>query len=78
MTPKYRLSFPKIISVHSDDVIRTRLACISEAAKGTYADAHYKRILENNRRQLEQAERSQREFEQRKAAEVEAAKERDQ
>jgi hypothetical protein len=50
---------------------------ISEAAKGTYDDARYKRALEDNRRQIEEAERSQREFEQRKAAEIEAAKERD-
>jgi hypothetical protein len=50
---------------------------ISEAAKGTYDNARYKRALEDNRRQIEEAERSQREFEQRKAAEIEAAKERD-
>jgi hypothetical protein len=43
---------------------------ISEAAKGTYADARYKRILEDNRRQIAEAERSQREFEKQKAAEV--------
>jgi hypothetical protein len=36
---------------------------ISEAAKGTYIDARNKRILEDNRRQIEEAERSQREFE---------------
>jgi hypothetical protein len=35
---------------------------ISEAAKGTYIDARNKRILED-RRQIEEAERSQREFE---------------
>jgi hypothetical protein len=49
---------------------------IAEAAKGTYENA-YKRALEDNRRQLEEAERSRREFEQKKAAEIEAAKERD-
>ena len=56
---------------------------IAEAAKGTYIDMRNKRILEDNRRQIEEAERSQREFEQRqaaaakKAAEAESAKGRD-
>ena len=48
---------------------------ISEAAKGTYVKERDRRVMEDNRRQIEEAERSQREFEQRKAAE--AAKERD-
>jgi hypothetical protein len=50
---------------------------ISEAAKGTYDDARYKRALEDNRRQIAEAERRQREFEKQQAAEAEAAKERD-
>jgi hypothetical protein len=50
---------------------------IAEAAKGTYENARYKRALEDNRRQIAEAERSQREFEQQKAAEIEAAKQRD-
>ena len=36
---------------------------ISEAAKGTYIDARNKRILEDNRRQIAEAEQRQREFE---------------
>jgi hypothetical protein len=50
-----------------------RSIIISEAAKGTYADARYKRALEDNRQQLEEAGRSQREFEARKAAEAKQA-----
>jgi hypothetical protein len=50
---------------------------IAEAAKGTYENARYKRILEDNRRQIAEAEQRQREFEKRQAAEAEAAKERD-
>jgi predicted transcriptional regulator len=49
----------------------------SEAAKGTYIDERNRRILADNRRQIEEAERSQREFEKKKAAEAEAANERD-
>ena len=48
-----------------------------EAAKGTYTDARNRRLLEDNRRQIEEAKRSQREFEKQKAAEIEAAEERD-
>jgi hypothetical protein len=50
---------------------------ISEAAKGTYENARYKRALEDNRRQIAEAEQRQREFEKEKAAEIEAANERD-
>ena len=49
----------------------------SEAAAGTYFKERDRRVLEDNRRQIAEAERSQREFEKRKAAEAEAAKERD-
>ena len=60
---------PALAAIPTDPFI------ISEAAKGTYDDARYKRALEDNRRQIAEAERSQREFEKQKAAE--AAKERD-
>jgi hypothetical protein len=50
---------------------------ISEAAKGSYIEARNRRIMEDNRRQIAEAERSQREFEKQQAAEAEAAKERD-
>jgi hypothetical protein len=49
----------------------------SEAAAGTYLKERDRRVLEDNRRQIAEAERSQREFEKRKAAKAEAAKERD-
>jgi hypothetical protein len=39
---------------------------IPDAAAGRYIDMRNKRILEDNRRQIEEAERSQREFEQRR------------
>jgi hypothetical protein len=50
---------------------------IAYAAEGRYDDLRYKRALEDNRRQLQEAERSQREFDKQKAAEAEAAKQRD-
>jgi hypothetical protein len=50
---------------------------ISEAAKGTYIKERDRRVMEDNRRQIAQAEQRQREFEKQKAAEAEAAKERD-
>jgi hypothetical protein len=50
---------------------------ISEAAKGTYIEARNRRILEDNRQQIAEAEQRQREFEKQKAAETEAANERD-
>jgi hypothetical protein len=66
-----------IVTLQMIAAIRTDPFIISEAAKGTYIDMRNKRILEDNRRQIEEAERSQREFEKQKAAETEAAKERD-
>jgi hypothetical protein len=36
---------------------------ISEAAKGTYIEARNRRVLEDNRRQIAEAEQRQREFE---------------
>ena len=44
---------------------------------GTHIAARDRRIMEDNRRQIAEAERSRREFEQKKAAEIEAAKKRD-
>ena len=44
---------------------------------GTYIAARDRRILEDNRRQIAEAERSQREFEKQKAAEAEAANQAD-
>jgi hypothetical protein len=48
-----------------------------EAAAGTYIEERNRRILEDNRRQIAEAEQRQREFEKQKAAEAVAAKERD-
>jgi len=48
-----------------------------EAAKGTYTDVRNRRLLEDNRRQIAEAERSQREREQREAAEMAKIKEAD-
>jgi hypothetical protein len=39
---------------------------ISEAAKGTYIEARNRRVLEDNRRQIAEAEQRQREFEEAK------------
>jgi hypothetical protein len=50
---------------------------VSEAAAGTYIAERNRRILEDNRRQIAEAEQRQREREEREAAEIEAAKERD-
>jgi hypothetical protein len=54
--------------------IRTDPFIISEAAKGTYIEARNRRVLEDNRRQIAAAEQRQREFEKKKAAEIEVAK----
>jgi hypothetical protein len=58
-------------------MIRPDPFIISEAAKGTYIKERDRRVLEDNRRQIAEAEQWQREFEKQKAAEIEAAKERD-
>jgi hypothetical protein len=50
---------------------------ISEAAKGTYLKERDRRILEDNRRQIAEAEQRQREREQREAAEMAKIKEAD-
>jgi hypothetical protein len=50
---------------------------VSEAAAGTHIEARNRRALEDNRRQIAEAEERQREFEKQKGAEIEAAKERD-
>ena len=46
--------------------IRTDPFIISEAAKGTYIEARNRRVLEDNRRQIAEAEQRQREFEKRR------------
>lgn len=50
---------------------------VSEAAAGTYIEARNRRVLEDNRRQIAEAEGSQREREQREAAEMAKIKEAD-
>ena len=50
---------------------------VSEAATGTYIEARDRRILEDNRRQIAEAEQRQREREQREAAEMAKIKEAD-
>ena len=50
---------------------------ISEAAKGTYIKERDRRVLEDNRRQIAEAEQRQREREQREAAEMAKIKEAD-
>jgi hypothetical protein len=69
--PQPNLALQMIAAIPTDPFI------IAEAAKGTYDDARYKRALEDNRRQIAEAERSQREFEKQQAAEAEAAKDRE-
>ena len=49
----------------------------SEAAKGTYLRARDRRVLEDNRRQIAEAEQRQREFEKQQAAEMAKIKEAD-
>jgi hypothetical protein len=49
----------------------------SEAAKDTYIKARDRRVLEDNRRQIAEAEQRQREREQREAAEMAKIKEAD-
>jgi hypothetical protein len=48
-----------------------------EAAAGTYVAERNRGFLEDTRRQIAEAEQRQREFEKKKAADAEAAKERD-
>jgi hypothetical protein len=48
-----------------------------EAAAGTYIEARNRRVLEDDRRQIAEAEHRQREREERERTEIEAAKERD-
>jgi hypothetical protein len=50
---------------------------VHEAAAGTYIDARNRRMFEDNRRQIAEAEQGQREFEERQRKELESAKERD-
>jgi hypothetical protein len=48
---------------------------VHEAAKGTYIEERNRRMLEDNRRQIAEAEQRQREFEKQKAAEARKAQE---
>jgi hypothetical protein len=48
-----------------------------EAAKGTYIEARNRRVLEDNRRQIAEAEQRQREREEREQAEIAKIKEAD-
>ena len=48
---------------------------ILEAAKGTYTEVRNRRVLEDNRRQIPEAEQRQREHEEREAAEARKAQE---
>ena len=57
--------------------IRTDPFIGSEAAKGTYVRARDRRVLEDNRRQIAEAEQRQREFEKQQAAEMAKIKEAD-
>ena len=68
---------PPTVSSELLAAIPTDPFIIAEAAKGAYENARYKRLLEDNRRQIAEAEQRQREFEKQQAAEAEAAKERD-
>jgi hypothetical protein len=48
-----------------------------EAAAGVYIEERHRHMLEDNRRQIAEAKKRQREREKREAAEIEAAKEAD-
>ena len=74
---RYQYSWPPLQPNLALAAIPTDPFIISEAAKGTYIKERDRRALEDNRRQIAEAERSQREFEKQKGAEAEAAKERD-
>jgi hypothetical protein len=50
---------------------------IREAAAGVYIEERHRHMLEDNRRQIAEAKKRQREREKREAAEIEAAKEAD-
>jgi len=50
---------------------------VHEAARGTKIEARNRRVLEDNRRQIAEAERSQREREEREQAEIAKIKEAD-
>jgi hypothetical protein len=69
--PQPNLALQMIAAIRPDPFI------ISEAAAGTYIAARDRRILEDNRRQIAEAEQRQREREQREAAEMAKIKEAD-
>ena len=69
--PQPNLALQMIAAIRTDPFI------ISEAAKGTYIKERDRRVLEDNRRQIAEAEQRPREFEERQRKELESAKERD-
>ena len=65
------------LQMHRRDAAAT-LSSAAKRPKGTYIEARDRRILEDNRRQIAEAEQRQREFEkQREAAEMAKIKEAD-
>jgi hypothetical protein len=69
--PQPNLALQMIAAIRPDPFL------VHEAAKGTYIEARNRRVLEDNRRQIAEAEQRQREREERERTEIEAAKERD-
>src|SRR5215831_1590175 len=69
--PQPNLTLQMIAAIRTDPFI------ISEAAKNTYIEARNRRILEDNRRQIAEAEQRQRARERREAAEIAKIKQAD-
>ena len=74
---RYQYSWPPPQPNLALAAIPTDPFIISEAAKGTYIKERDRRVLEDNRRQIAEAEQRQREREQREAAEMAKIKEAD-
>jgi hypothetical protein len=69
--PQPNLALQMIAAIRPDSFLAP------EAAAGTYIEARNRRVLEDDRRQIAEAEHRQREREERERTEIEAAKERD-
>ncbi len=69
--PQPNLALQMIAAIRPDSFLA------HEAAAGTYIEARNHRVLEDDRRQIAEAEHRQREREERERTEIEAAKERD-
>ncbi len=69
--PPQQLLSPEMIAA----LCRPDPFIILEAAKGTYTEVRNRRVLEDNRRQIPEAEQRQREHEEREAAEARKAQE---